>query len=132
MCQTRGISMTFGPNTFAFWRVIKTRIILVKMVNFIVLCLCCEVILHAIAAQAPGDESSFCSLSNSPSYPQNMRILYQYFNLLLPQSDAVWDQVDRDNNNVNNISGSITSVRSIVKDLIQRVLLEGFWPTPRR
>ena len=61
------------------------------------------------SAGTPGDEHSFCtdtSINHNaitpPQYPSNVKILmdsYNYIDLLLPHTYAVWMQVDNDNNN---------------------------------
>ena len=58
---------------------------------------------------APGDEGQICrdlraqGVLPIPAYSANMRVLmdsWNYQNLLLPLTGAVWDQVDNDENNL--------------------------------
>ena len=65
--------------------------------------LCVSVLVSVVSAGAPGDEDSFCTNEfPSSAIPPNSKILldsYNYINLLPPQDNAVWQEVDNDNNN---------------------------------
>ena len=79
---------------------------------------------------APGDEKQqFCENLRSvgaaptPSYSANMRVLMDSWNyqiLLPPRSGAVWDQMDNDENNSNDIT---TNVSCTTSDTIDRTAL---------
>ena len=79
---------------------------------------------------APGDEEQlFCENLRSigaapiPSYSANIRVLmdsWNYHTLLPPRSGAVWDQVDDDTNNLNEIT---TNVSCTTSDTIDQTAL---------
>ena len=81
-----------------------------------VLCVGAVIVARA-SAVAPGDEEPLCDELRAvgsiptPDYDPTMRVLmdtWNYNNLLPPQSGAVWQQVDDDNNNQ---PGATTNVR---------------------
>ena len=67
-------------------------------------------LLSVVTGRAPGDGDNFCTNtlpntdgSQAPVHPSNTKILmdsFNYLNLLHPHDDAVWQQLDLDNNNV--------------------------------
>ena len=68
-------------------------------------------------AQAPGDEQSFCTETlpsvglNILNYPPEVKPLMDsrhYQQLLPPNTGAVWQTVDNDNNNPSNIRSSVS------------------------
>ena len=57
--------------------------------------------------QAPGDESLACVTGAvAQTYPDNWNVLMdtRSYRFLLDNDDAVWDQIDLDNNNVNSFN----------------------------
>ena len=64
-------------------------------------------LLSVVTGRAPGDGNDFCTYTlagvRPPVYPSNANILmdsFNYFNLLPPHGQAVWQQLDLDDNNV--------------------------------
>ena len=70
-----------------------------------------------ICAQAPGDAESFCTETlpsvgvNILDYPPEVKPLmdsHHYQQLLPPNTGAVWQTVDNDNNNPSNVRTSVS------------------------
>ena len=72
-----------------------------------------------LSQQAPGDESPECVTGPAAqTYPDNWRVLMDSWNylFLLDNDDAVWDQIDLDGNNANNLN-TPTNVSTIETSL---------------
>ncbi len=82
--------------------------------------LCCLLLVSAltlVAGQAPGDEQEFCTVTlpalnrNIVEDPPNGRILMDsshYDELLLPNTNPVWQAVDLDSNNPVGLQSSVS------------------------
>ena len=73
-------------------------------------------------AQAPGDADPFCTEVlpgigvNILDYPPQVKPLMDsrhYQNLLPPHADAVWQEVDNDNNNPSHLATDVSWVQSL-------------------
>ena len=93
MCYTSKISVTYTLNDVINSLQMK-QCLIVGLLFF-----CSS--LPCLLAQAPGDEDSFCAVSNStnpPLFPSNIRVLmdsFNYINLLMPLQNrtTAWQQV---------------------------------------
>ena len=92
---------------------LRTRVVLTFLA-----CVMSVIELATGVSVAPGDEeTSFCQglrgigAAPTPNYAPNMKALmdsWNYQTLLPPRMGAVWEQVDIDNNNPNNITTNVS------------------------
>ena len=89
-------------------------------------------LLSVVTGRAPGDGDDFCTNTlpsteiQAPVHPSNAKILmdsFNYLNLLPPHAEAVWQQLNLDDNNVAGAGTEVSMLTLMVDVCLESSLL---------